>query len=84
MWQNPELQTGAGKLATTTVGWALTVFAPLVVRAAEAMEEALNPTTARARTKLRIAMFFILVFLLSECKKFLKISLDKPDVKNIR
>jgi hypothetical protein len=81
MLQYPVLQAGAGIFPSTTVG--TTVFASLV-RAAEAMEEALNPTTARARTKVRIAKFFILVFLLCECKKFLKISLDKPDVKNIR
>jgi hypothetical protein len=72
MPQNPEpaLQPGAGAFATTTVGWALTVFASLVVRAAEAMEEALNPTTARARTKLRIAMFFILDYSLANVKSF--------------
>lgn len=36
----------------------------LVVFADEIMEVAPNPTRARARTKLRIAMFFICVFLL--------------------
>jgi hypothetical protein len=58
----PGEQTGAGTFAITTFGRALTVFASLVARAAaaEEMEEALNPTTARAITKLRIAKFFIL------------------------
>lgn len=60
----PPLQPAVGMLATTTVG--TTTFEALVawVVEAEEMEEAAKPTTARAMTKVRMAMFFMCVFLL--------------------
>jgi hypothetical protein len=59
----PGEQTGVGVLTIPT--WATATFEPLA-RAVEAeyMEEALKPATARATTKVRMAMFFICVFLL--------------------
>jgi hypothetical protein len=53
------LQPAAGMFATTTVG--TTTFDAWVARVVEAeeMDEAQKPTTARATTKVRMAMFFI-------------------------
>jgi hypothetical protein len=59
----PGAHIGLGEL--TTPGWA-TITLAWLARAVEAeyMEEALKPATARATTKVRMAMFFICVFLL--------------------
>jgi hypothetical protein len=49
----------------TTLGCATTTFAWLARAVdAEYIEEALKPATARATTKVRMARFFIYVFLL--------------------
>ena len=79
----PPVQPAVGTLATTTVG--TTTFEALVAWVAEAdeMDEAANPTTARATTKVRMAMFFILRISPWRYKKISKISLDKPDTHNI-
>jgi hypothetical protein len=73
-------QSGVGPaFASTTFGWL--AFAA----EAEKTEEALNPATARTRTRVRIAMSFIIwCFSLAEIDiKFLNFSLDKPDIENI-
>ena len=77
------LQPAAGMFATTTVG--TMTFEALVAWVVEAdeMDEAANPTTARAMTKVRMAMFFILRISPWRYKKISKISLDKPDRHNI-
>lgn len=56
-------------LPTTTVG--TTTFEALVAWVVEAdeIEEALKPTTARAMTKVRMAMFFMGLFLLGSTWK---------------
>lgn len=59
----------------------------LVVFADEIMEVAPNPTRARARTKLRIAMIFMVYFslaVISVWRKISNFSLDKPDRHSIR
>ena len=60
----PQVLPGAHMVAgvLTTPGWDTTTFAWLA-RAVE-IEEALKPMTARATTKVRMARFFMRVFLL--------------------
>jgi hypothetical protein len=56
----PGEQTGLGVF--TTLGVTTIAFASLLLRAIEAeyIEEALKPATARATTKVRMAMFFMM------------------------
>jgi hypothetical protein len=56
----------------TTPGVTTIVFASFLLRAVEAeyIEEALKPATARATTKVRMAMFFMGYFSLEVVKDF--------------
>ncbi len=60
----PGAQSGVGVLTT----FAFACADMLVVFAEEVMEVAANPTRARTRTKLRIAMFFMVYFSLAVIK----------------
>ncbi len=63
----PGAQSGVGEDTTPVCSWML-VADVLVVFAEEVMEVAANPTRARTRTKLRIAMFFMVYFSLAVVK----------------
>lgn len=65
----PGAQSGVGETTTFVWAWTLMLDADaLVVFADEVMEVAANPTRARAITKLRIAMFFMVYFSLAVIK----------------
>jgi hypothetical protein len=64
----PGAQSGVGVLTT----FAFTCAEALVVFAEEVYEVAANPTRARTRTKLRIAMFFMVYFSLAVTKLLVK------------
>ncbi len=62
----PGAQSGVGDDTMLVRAWMPAVVADaLVVFADEVMEVAPNPTRARTRTKLRIAMFFMVYFSLA-------------------